>query len=413
MNSMPKYEYDATRHENIFSYKTKTGKTLYRIKMSRRVNGDRFEYSKSGFKTLAQALVARNQVIADIEDDNLSRNQNMTVKKYWDIFSTDHINSKAWTPDSVSSYKASFNKHIIPEFGGTKLSNLNRVSWQEFLNKIMFQKDLSVATARTINNCMQSMMNDAVLNEVIPRNRLIRMKFNKKEVPKNKFLEMKQFYRAVDMAKQVLEPQHYAAFYLATIGLRRGEIMGIKRKDIEFHDQEFFAYLHVQRSRTQKVPNGKSTKTPTSNRILLIKGEAYNQLRYLYDESTEQKKDVGELPNQDDYIYCNPETGMPYVPSNLNRVFNRVDQNLPFHIFPHMFRHTFATQMQLAGASEADVKQYLGHSPKSNITSEIYTHPTLEGEEKIVDIMDKRFNERDENPDGNLTETNELSHRKH
>lgn len=400
---MSKYIYEKTTHENIYSYKTQSGQMRYRIHISRRIDGDRFDYAKNGFKNQAQAVSKRNEVLGQIEDRDLVHNRTMTVKKYWTGFRRGRIDSKTWTPDSVSSYDNSFKKHILPEFAGTKLISLNRVTWQEFLNKLMFQKDLSVATAKTINDCMQALLNDAVINEVIPRNRLIKMVFNKKEVPKKKFLEMKQFYQAVDMAKQVLEPYHYAAFYLATIGLRRGEIMGIKRKDIEFHNIEFFAYLHIQRSRTQRVPKGKETKTPDSNRILLIKGEAYNQLKFLYDESAEQKKDVGELPHQNDYIYFNRITGKPYTPSNLNRIFNQVDENLPFHIFPHMFRHTFATQMQLAGAPEADVKQYLGHSPKSNVTAEVYTHATLEGESKMVDIMEKRYDQRTENPDVTLT----------
>lgn len=62
--------------------------------------------------------------------------------------------------------------------------------------------------------------------------------------------------------------------------------------------------------------------------------------------------------------------------------------NIPLHITPHMFRHTFATTLLEVDVDSRHIQQLLGHS--SITTTQIYTHLTSNKKAEIMRVKNPR-----------------------
>ena len=54
----------------------------------------------------------------------------------------------------------------------------------------------------------------------------------------------------------------------------------------------------------------------------------------------------------------------------------------------HELRHTLATEALMAGVPDDVVANVLGHSTVATLHN-IYTHPHLQGQQAVVDVVDK------------------------
>lgn len=158
---------------------------------------------------------------------------------------------------------------------------------------------------------------------------------------------------------------------LYATGVRVSELVNIKLKDIDKYNESI------------KI-NGKGSK----ERIVFYGSFCKHSLEvYLKDGRSKLDKKNNE------YLFLN---------KNGNRLSDRMIRNIlddliikagvNKHIFPHMIRHTFATDMLNSGADLITVKELLGHE---NIdTTSIYTHITDEQIKKVYDNCHPRAKER-------------------
>lgn len=152
-------------------------------------------------------------------------------------------------------------------------------------------------------------MNDAVRSGVLERNRLSYVKIRKEGAkPKTKNIDLANYNLFMDKAKEILTKQNYAMLYLTTFGLRRGENMGLTQKNVVFRPDGTF--IRVLLTRTLKRPDGKGTKTPSSERMIALTEEAAALLEYCIQEARDIKADFGQILNQDDFIFLNPKRGV-------------------------------------------------------------------------------------------------------
>lgn len=136
-------------------------------------------------------------------------------------------------------------------------------------------------------------------------------------------------------------------------GMRRAEIAGLTESSIDLS------------ARTIKVL-GKRNK----QRIIPIENElAQNIKRYLALKNK-------EYPDIEHFYIT--RKGTPLTTSHIYNIVKRYMSALSNadKISPHVFRHTFATEMLNEGANIDAVKELLGHS--SLAATEIYTHVTRE-----------------------------------
>ena len=141
-------------------------------------------------------------------------------------------------------------------------------------------------------------------------------------------------------------------------GMRISELSGLNFGDLNLEHNEIRVF-------------GKGSK----ERIILVTDRAKNFLiRYIESARSLIPKDF-PVPDtsEESPVFIN-NTGYRLQTRTIRNVINDVVEkiNLPKHVTPHVFRHSFATHLIENGADLRVVQELLGHASISN--TQIYTH---------------------------------------
>ncbi len=196
-------------------------------------------------------------------------------------------------------------------------------------------------------------------------------------------------------------PEHYPFFLCAfRTGMRLGELLGLKWKDIDWHGK----FIEVRRAHRRGV-TGK-TKTGRTRRVDMS-DQLRTTLRKLHtDRKTEGLKAGrrGAIP----WIFH--RNGKPMEQNNLRRGFKRVLQKAGLRDMRiHDIRHTYASLSLSAGESPAYVKEQLGHA-NIQTTVDIYGHYIPNSNRQAVNRLDDadQKNRGSAQPNATYTQPTEL-----
>lgn len=187
-------------------------------------------------------------------------------------------------------------------------------------------------------------------------------------------------------------------------GFRRGEIMGLEWKDVDFNDN----IISVRRTSNYTKANGyytDTTKTRKSQRSLKFPEMVMNLLKELKADQERQAKLMGSKWIDSDRLFIKDNgeplfCGMPYL--WLERFCKK--HKIPFYGL-HSIRHFFASSLIHANVDIAAVSSALGHSAITT-TSSIYLHAfqdaNARASEAIASVLDFSKKKRNDPDDGNL-----------
>ncbi len=141
-------------------------------------------------------------------------------------------------------------------------------------------------------------------------------------------------------------------------GMRISELSGLNFGDLNLEHNEIRVF-------------GKGSK----ERIILVTDRAKNFLERYIESARDLIPKGFPVPDksEDSPVFIN-NTGYRLQTRTVRNVINEVVEkiNLPKHVTPHMFRHSFATHLIENGADLRVVQELLGHASISN--TQIYTH---------------------------------------
>ena len=162
--------------------------------------------------------------------------------------------------------------------------------------------------------------------------------------------------------------------FCAYLGLRKGEALGIRWKDIDF---EAGTVLIIE---TITVAGGKiiikKPKTKESIRIMALPGELKSTLLKAKERYDNNKALLGDEFYNSGRVVSNPYGEPPHPDSISNYFKEHLKSNGLRHIRLHDLRHTFASIAIAEGVKIYDVSKSLGHS-KVGTTTDIYAHQLL------------------------------------
>lgn len=141
-------------------------------------------------------------------------------------------------------------------------------------------------------------------------------------------------------------------------GMRVSELSGLNFGDLNLENNEITVFGKGAKERIVLVSDRAKTylqRYIDTARPLIAKG-------FMLEEITEKTP-----------VFIN-KTGYRLQNKTIRNVINEVVENieLPKHVTPHMFRHSFATRLIENGADLRIVQELLGHASISN--TQIYTH---------------------------------------
>ena len=185
----------------------------------------------------------------------------------------------------------------------------------------------------------------------------------------------------------IREDKHYSSYYdeyvvLLNTGMRISEFCGLTKKDLDFKEHRIRVDHQLIRSRSGKFYVEK-TKTQSGCRYIPMTEEVEKSLKNILAKrpkaAAEQLIDgyTGFLVLDRKH---NPKVANHYQKS-MQRALEKYNQLHPEnplpHITPHVFRHTFCTNMANAGMEIKALQYLMGHSDVGT-TLGIYAHASYE-----------------------------------
>ena len=398
-----------------------------------KIEGKRKRVSKSGFKTKAEAL--KQGTIAYNEYLNTGRNiktNEMSYSDFLDYWLNNHckVNLKYHT---IEAYSSIVKKHIKPNIGFYKISQITRSTLQEFINNIYIKKSFSKNFLNNIKKVVKGSFTYAYENDLLKTNPSIGLKLPKYDVPPNDPAHIFT-NEEINLILDRFKNNHcvYYAFLTAyCTGLRASEVFALTWNDIDFRNKTISVNKNIlkknQVGATKKRHiSGNSTtvwyfgtcKTQTSYRTIPIGETLLNALKEYKKEQEENKKNYGDTymkhykksvinpyNNKQEIKILNayaelqiPLDGVDFVFVKKNGVYEGTDScKYPFKVIHyelgipcrfHDFRDTHATKLIESGADIKAVSKRLGHR-NIDFTYNIYVRVTQKMESETADKFEE------------------------
>ena len=284
------------------------------------------------------------------------------------------------------SYENRIYQHIIPVLGEIKLDKLTQNDLQNFYTHLKTTGRLQYTeqqgnglSDRMVRGCHASCrmaLEKAVKEGLITMNPAIGCKLPPKKAREMQVLTHDEMQRFLIQAKH---DGYYEIFLLdLSTGLRRGELMGLQWKDLNFATGE----LRVERqvSRVNGELKTFPPKTKSSIRTVVLPPSVLKMLK-AYQPSTNGSKWIFPSPVKTDDSPRDPHT----VYSKMQLVLERAEcKRIRFHDL----RHTFATMALEHGMDVKTLSTMIGHV-SSATTLDIYSHITTEMQISAAQKIDK------------------------
>jgi integrase len=279
-------------------------------------------------------------------------------------------------PRTFDRYGQLIRIHIVPTFGSLRLEKLAPSDVQRLLNEKSAQ-GLAPKTVRHIRGFLITALGRALKWGLVARNVAALTDAPKAIRPEIRTFTPEEARRFI----QAVKGERLETVYLLTItlGLRRGEVLGLRWPDLDFETATIQVRAALQRT------NGKlelsETKMQRSRRPLplldfvakAVKVHRARQLKVHRARQLEDQLAAGPAWNDRGFVFAT-RIGTPVDPANLLDDFKRIlrKAELP-NIRFHDLRHSAASLLLTLNVHPRIVMELLGHSQIS-LTMDTYSH---------------------------------------
>lgn len=351
------------------------------------INGERKRIQKGGFLTKKEAQIAKAKVLEELENGGIFKESDISMNEFLDYWYENYVklNCKHHTQLSYSNTI----KHLKKSFGNYKLKNLTPIMIQNYVNQ-RFKNGASINTLKNFKIVFKTAMKYAIFPcEFIKENPLQNIIIPKRKEEKEKIevISLKQFQELISLVPE--QPRYKLAFLIAFhTGMRVSEVCGLTWDNVDLKNN----ILHIKHNIIyyKGTFTLSSTKSKSSERIIIIGDSLKNILMEEKERQKELKKDYRELYYKGDNFVCCHDSGKPTSPTSIVNLcaYTLIKRGLSFKFNFHMLRHTHATLLMEAGANIVDISKRLGHK-NTSITLDIYSHVTQKMKNDTVDIFEK------------------------
>lgn len=283
-----------------------------------------------------------------LKEKTLERYKQMKDRTYKAI---GHLRLDKISPRHIQNFINDLNKEGVNQRTGGKLSPKTIKNYVSFISSIY---DYAIK--------MQMITSNPCKYVILP---------NLQQVERDCYTleEAQQFLSLLSEA-----PIKYQAFFTLAIygGFRKGEILGLEWKDIDFNT----GLISIHRTALYSASKGHFTDTPktkSSIRSLKLPMEVIAILKRLQNEQFSQRLKLGDKWNSTDRLFTTWDGKQMDGATPYNWLLKFCKKNNIRFVNIHSFRHLNASLLINSGINVRTVSACLGHSQTST-TLNIYAH---------------------------------------
>lgn len=327
---------------SISPYFLKDGTKRFRVRYTA-PDGKRTD--ERGFKTMAAARRREAELITGAAP----RTETKPLRHYLDALNG-RIERK--TPGTIDTYQSAMENHIIPAWGNRTAHTITRQEVQAWIDVNGWGTSVCM---RNLSLLKQWIACAGVDDRENPVFKIDKPKRGRKE---NLYLNFSQLTTLANAART---DQHMRmVFTLGTVGLRWGELAGLRVKDLALNDRNIHIWQTVSVVRNQLIVG-----PPKNGRDRWVSAPQF-VCDYLREQARGRAADSPVFPGPSGDYLRRPKGRSWY--DGMKKRANLVDPTIPVALRLHDLRHTAASLMVSNGASVLVVQRQLGHLTASETT---------------------------------------------
>jgi integrase len=401
---------------------------------SRRANGNGTVYQRSDGRWVARAYLlmpdgsmqrrdfygateaAVNKKMVDAQSrSNLgipAEATGWTVERFL-LYWLDHVVKPERKPKTHQGYEIAVRVHLLPGLGTKRLNKLSGADVRLFLRRLestclcclhgydrrrtederrccavgrCCQSVPSRRLVQQVHAVLRNALQAAVREELIGRNvaKLVTVSGPAYEIDRGLTVHQARKLLAVSRADR-LHALYVLALYL---GLRRGELLGLRWADLDLTG----GVLEVRQTlqRIDGELRAVSPKTRSSRRTVPLIQVCVEALRRHRQHQARERLAAGSAWQDTGYVFTST-TGTPIEPDNLRRSWYPLRQaaGLDGVVF-HGLRHTCVTLLLNLGVPPHIVRDIAGHAD-IDVTMTIYAHVSLDEKRAALDKLNEHL----------------------
>jgi integrase len=335
-------------------------------------------------KTKSEAEQLLHDKLDDVRRGIPTPTHEFRVGEYLNYWLAEVVTAKN-RPSTVALYDMYIRLYLAPILGRKHLRELSVSDVQRVLNTIAQSK--SIRLAHGTRTVLRAALNRAIREQLLTRNvaSLTELPtWERKKITPWSVDEANAFLRAATPS-----PWHLAYQLLITYGMRRGEVLGLRWKDLDL--ERGTLSIEQQLLRVAGELQFGPVKTSAGRRTLPVLSRTRSAMvGHLTQRARSDGRLEAEILQSDELIFTS-KLGTPIDPKNFVRSFHLICDNAKIRrITVHHLRHTTATLLKNLGVPARDAQLILGHAQVTT-TQQLYQHADIEGQSKAMEQVERQL----------------------
>ncbi|WP_432694321.1 tyrosine-type recombinase/integrase [Priestia aryabhattai] len=348
------------------------------------LTGKRKQIRRRGFETKRHAIDEMTKLKAELLSNDFLDLTAMTYAKFMDEWFIERQNHLQKTTFEIHSIY--YQNVIKPKLGHFKIQHLTPLHVQKFINELVNQNTYSEHTIHLIYRIISASLKKAKIIRLLkdnPASGITLPKIRKKEMNVWSLEQVNYFINKSQKTKRLT--RCYIGFLIALLtGMRQGEIMGLRWKDIDMECQ----IIYIRQTLTQDAEIKYGAKNDSSIRSIHISNKLISELKVHRKRVLAEKLLLGQDYNDFDLVICT-QSGKPMIPRNFRKEFYNLTEKIGLpKIRFHDLRHTHATILIQQNVNVKLISERLGHA-EIGTTLDTYSHVLPNMQKSVSDELDK------------------------
>lgn len=322
----------------------------------------------------------------------------MTFQEFCKKFIKDYAEPNL-SPTTLDGYLSIINNHLIPSFGAANMKDIKAIHIDQYINKkrkkgrLNGSGGLSERTLLHHFRLISKILYQAQKWDIIEVNPIVKAEAPSPPKKEAKAYTKEQLKSLLEISKKTDTWSYRFILIDSHTGLRISEMLGLQRKYINL-DKKQLSVREVLVKKSGKGAIFKSIpKTDSSWRTISLPDKLISVFENIFEEQDKRKKSFGDSYYKErDLIFCK-DNGHYYYPTTINRKINKIKEKAKIkdkELNIHSMRHTHATMLMELGWPDRAIQERLGHY-SSEITKDIYSHVSVDFENKLVDKLENEM----------------------